>query len=192
MIGQHHGGTSSSSGALPSWSCSLGVLNWDTLSAALRAADDRQSLRPARTPRLAATPARVAGRPRPPPQTQARQNPRRQPRLAAAAQPTRGAFSRHHERHRPSFDVVRVEPDGESVIAGRGPPGATIELLRNDQVHARAAADASGLFAFVPPPLPPGSHEVVLQSIAPDGTASTRGKASPSRSRKPDPGRSSR
>ena len=28
----------------------------------------------------------------------------------------------------------------------------------------------SGLFAFVPPPFPPGSHEVTLQSIAPDGT----------------------
>lgn len=70
----------------------------------------------------------------------------------------------------PSFDVVRIEPDGESVIAGRGVPGATIELLRDGQVHARVAADASGLFAFVPPPLPPGSHQVALQSIAPDGT----------------------
>lgn len=69
----------------------------------------------------------------------------------------------------PSFDVVRVEPNGESVIAGRAAPGATIELLRGDQVHARAVADASGLFAIVPPPLPPGSHQVVLQSIAPDG-----------------------
>jgi nucleoid-associated protein YgaU len=70
----------------------------------------------------------------------------------------------------PSFDVVRVEPNGESVIAGRGAPGATIEMLRNGQVHARAAADQAGLFAFVPPALPPGSHRVTLQSIAPDGT----------------------
>lgn len=70
----------------------------------------------------------------------------------------------------PSFDVVRIEPDGESVIAGRAAPGATIELLRGDHVHARAAADASGLFAIVPPPLPPGSHQIALQAIAPDGT----------------------
>jgi nucleoid-associated protein YgaU len=70
----------------------------------------------------------------------------------------------------PSFDVVRVEPNGESVIAGRGAPGATIEMLRDGQVHARAAADQAGLFAFVPPALPPGSHQVTLQSIAPDGT----------------------
>ncbi|MGO4572732.1 LysM peptidoglycan-binding domain-containing protein [Microvirga sp. 2TAF3] len=69
----------------------------------------------------------------------------------------------------PSFDIVRVEPNGESVIAGRAAPGATIELLRDDQVHARGVADASGLFAITPPPLPVGSHQIALQSIAPDG-----------------------
>jgi nucleoid-associated protein YgaU len=66
--------------------------------------------------------------------------------------------------------VVRVEPNGESVIAGRSVAGATIEMLRDGQVHARTAADQSGLFAFVPPVLQPGSHQVTLQSIAPDGT----------------------
>jgi nucleoid-associated protein YgaU len=69
-----------------------------------------------------------------------------------------------------NFDVVRIEPDGASVIAGRGAPGATIELLRDGEVHARVAADASGLFAFVPPVLPAGSHQITLRSIAPDGT----------------------
>ena len=69
----------------------------------------------------------------------------------------------------PSFDVVRVEPTGESVIAGRAAPGSTVELIRNGRMHARVASDPSGLFAFVPPPLWPGSHEIVLQSIAPDG-----------------------
>ena len=43
-------------------------------------------------------------------------------------------------------------------------------MLRDGQVHARTPADPSGLFALVPPPLPPGSHQIVLQSIAPDGT----------------------
>ena len=70
----------------------------------------------------------------------------------------------------PTFDVVRVEPGGDSVIAGRGAPGATIEMLRNGKSHARVLADTSGLFAFVAPPLVPGSHEIVLGSIAPDGT----------------------
>ncbi|HEX2725039.1 MAG TPA: LysM peptidoglycan-binding domain-containing protein [Beijerinckiaceae bacterium] len=70
----------------------------------------------------------------------------------------------------PSFDVVRVEPSGETVIAGRGAPGAAIELLRDGKSYFRDVADASGLFALVPPPLPPGSHDIVLQATAPDGT----------------------
>jgi nucleoid-associated protein YgaU len=86
------------------------------------------------------------------------------------AQPTPAKESAGPAATIPSFDVVRVEPNGESVIAGRGAGGATIELLRNGQVHARTAADPTGLFAFVPPPLPPGTHQVTLQSIAPDGT----------------------
>jgi len=69
----------------------------------------------------------------------------------------------------PSFDIVRVEPSGESVIAGRAAAGATVELMRNGTVHARVVSDPAGLFAFVPPPLPAGSHEIVLHSIAPDG-----------------------
>jgi hypothetical protein len=76
----------------------------------------------------------------------------------------------------PGFDIVRVEPTGEAVIAGRGVPNGTVELIRNGHIYARGEADASGLFALVPPPLPPGSHEVVLQTIAPDGTrARSRG-----------------
>src|SRR5215218_9683046 len=85
---------------------------------------------------------------------------------AASPQPSSVA----REAPAPSFDVIRVEPTGESVIAGRAAPGAMVELLRNGKSHARVASDAAGLFAFVPPPFPPGSHEVILQSIAPDGT----------------------
>src|SRR4051795_9184486 len=76
----------------------------------------------------------------------------------------------------PSFDIVRVEPNGDSVIAGRAAPGAAVELLRDGETHFRALADESGRFAVVPSPLPPGSHTIVLQSVAPDGTrARSRG-----------------
>jgi nucleoid-associated protein YgaU len=77
----------------------------------------------------------------------------------------------------PSFDIVRVEPTGESVIAGRAAPGATIDLMRNGESFARAIADPSGLFAIVPPPLPAGSHEIVLQAIAPDGARAQSGQS---------------
>lgn len=70
----------------------------------------------------------------------------------------------------PSFDVVRVEPNGDSVIAGRATPGAAVDLLDNGRSSSRVVADSSGLFAIVPPALAPGTHEIVLQTVAPDGT----------------------
>lgn len=69
----------------------------------------------------------------------------------------------------PTFDVVRVEPNGDTVVAGRAAPGATIDLLRNGEPLARVVADATGLFAIVPPALAPGSHEITLRMIGPDG-----------------------
>ncbi|KMO36592.1 peptidoglycan-binding protein [Methylobacterium variabile] len=73
----------------------------------------------------------------------------------------------------PTFDVIRVEPDGASVVAGRSQPGAEVELLRGGSPFARTRADAAGNFALVPPLLPPGSSEITLRSIAPDGARVT-------------------
>ena len=73
----------------------------------------------------------------------------------------------------PTFDVARIEPTGETVIAGRATPGATVELLRDGEVHDRAVADKSGQFVIVPPKLPPGTYDLTLRSKAPDGTVST-------------------
>ncbi|MEL7212622.1 MAG: LysM peptidoglycan-binding domain-containing protein [Pseudomonadota bacterium] len=47
----------------------------------------------------------------------------------------------------PSFDVVRVEPTGATVIAGRGSPGETVDILLNGDVIARAIVDQTGRFA---------------------------------------------
>jgi hypothetical protein len=71
----------------------------------------------------------------------------------------------------PVFDIVRVEPSGEAIIAGRSIPGAVIELVRNGVVHDRLVADASGSFAFIPPPLPVGTSEIVLRVTGADGVA---------------------
>jgi nucleoid-associated protein YgaU len=73
----------------------------------------------------------------------------------------------------PTFDVARIEPTGETVVAGRATPGATVELLRDGEVHDRAVADKSGQFVFVPPKLPPGTYDLTLRSKAPDGTVVT-------------------
>jgi LysM domain len=69
----------------------------------------------------------------------------------------------------PAFDIARIEPTGEAVIAGRAAPGATVELLRNGELHDQAIADQSGEFAMVPPRLPPGTYDLTLRSKQPDG-----------------------
>jgi LysM repeat protein len=71
----------------------------------------------------------------------------------------------------PEFDVVRVEPTGEAVVAGHAAPGATVELLRNGEVHDRAIANQSGEFAMIPPPLPRGTYDLTLRAKQPDGKA---------------------
>jgi nucleoid-associated protein YgaU len=73
----------------------------------------------------------------------------------------------------PAFDVARIEPTGDAVVAGRAAPGATVELLRNGEVHDRAVADQSGQFVMVTPRLPPGTYDLTLRSKTPDGNEAT-------------------
>jgi hypothetical protein len=69
----------------------------------------------------------------------------------------------------PEFDIVRIEPSGEAVVAGRAAPGATVELLRNGEPHDRVIANQSGEFAMIPRPLPRGTYELTLRAKQPDG-----------------------
>src|SRR6202166_2101801 len=73
----------------------------------------------------------------------------------------------------PTFDVARIEPTGEAVIAGRATPGATVELLRNGELHDSAVADQSGQFVMVPPRFPSGTYDLTLRSKQPDGKQAT-------------------
>jgi nucleoid-associated protein YgaU len=73
----------------------------------------------------------------------------------------------------PLFDIARIEPTGEAVIAGRAAPGATVELLRNGELHDRTVADQSGQFVMVPPRLPSGTYDLTLRSKQPDGKQAT-------------------
>jgi hypothetical protein len=79
----------------------------------------------------------------------------------------------------PQFDVARIEPNGDSVIAGRAAPNAKVELLRDGEVHDETAADATGAFVLVPKPLPPGKYELKLRTTEPGGksTVSTQSVA---------------
>jgi nucleoid-associated protein YgaU len=51
----------------------------------------------------------------------------------------------------PSFDLVRVSPDGNAVIAGRGTPGARVRVLLDDAEVAETEIDASGSFVLLQP-----------------------------------------
>jgi nucleoid-associated protein YgaU len=62
----------------------------------------------------------------------------------------------------PAFDIVRVEPSGDAVVAGRATPNSDVSLLDRGTVIAEMKADSSGQFAFVPPPLPAGDHLLAL------------------------------
>jgi len=63
---------------------------------------------------------------------------------------------------RPTFDIVRVEPTGDAVIAGHAAPKAAIELRADGRVVAQASADASGDFTMLPPPFSAGDHHLEL------------------------------
>ena len=84
------------------------------------------------------------------------------------------ALPKSDDAGEPTFDVARIEPTGEAVIAGRSRPGATVELLRNGELHDRTVADQSGQFVMVPSSrLPSGTYDLTLRSREPNGKQST-------------------
>jgi hypothetical protein len=70
----------------------------------------------------------------------------------------------------PSFDVVRVNPNGDTVIAGRAEPGAEITVMDGETVIGHVQADKRGEWVLVPDkPLPPGSRNLSLSAKLGDG-----------------------
>jgi nucleoid-associated protein YgaU len=110
-----------------------------------------------------------AAKPPEPPRAAAPENP---PAVAAAPRsepkPQAPAASQV-----PSFDVARIDPTGEAVIAGRAAPGATVELLRDGQVHDRTTADKAGEFVLIPKPLPQGAYDLSLRATEQGGAQTT-------------------
>jgi len=70
----------------------------------------------------------------------------------------------------PAFDILRVEKDGSTVIAGRAEPGAKVEIVNGNDVIAATQADTSGDFAAVlDNPLSSGDHSITLKATTKDG-----------------------
>lgn len=77
----------------------------------------------------------------------------------------------------PSFDVVRIDAGGDAVIAGRAKPGARVTVIDGGQELGQVTADGRGEWVLLPPgPLPPGSRELRLKAVNPDGSLSESGE----------------
>jgi nucleoid-associated protein YgaU len=63
----------------------------------------------------------------------------------------------------PSFDIVRIDPKGSAVIAGRAEPNASVSIQSDGKELGHVTADGQGAWAFGPTdPLPPGAHALTL------------------------------
>ncbi len=63
----------------------------------------------------------------------------------------------------PTFDIVRVSPEGMAIIAGRAEPGADITVREGETVVAETRADERGEWVVLPEkPLEPGTRQLGL------------------------------
>jgi nucleoid-associated protein YgaU len=78
----------------------------------------------------------------------------------------------------PSFDVVRVNPNGDTVVAGRAAPGAAVTLLDNGNVIGTATADNKGEWVLLPDSaMAPGQHSLTLRAQSGDAAVQESDRA---------------
>ena len=72
---------------------------------------------------------------------------------------------------RPTFDVVRINPAGDAVMAGRAEPGRVVEIFDDGKKIGEVTSDERGEWVFVPStPLPTGNRQLSLQIRDANGT----------------------
>jgi nucleoid-associated protein YgaU len=81
----------------------------------------------------------------------------------SAARPTTAAAA-PTPASTPAFDVVRVEPSGEAVVAGRAAPGAQVDLSDDGKTIGAVVANDAGQFVILPPTFAPGRHPLRLSA----------------------------
>ena len=81
------------------------------------------------------------------------------------------------KRNPPAFDIVRVNPQGDAVIAGRAPPNSEITVRHGDKIFGVVKADKRGEWVQVPQqPLPAGTYELTVTAKLLDGTEMASGQ----------------
>ena len=74
----------------------------------------------------------------------------------------------------PSFDVVRITPDGNAVIAGRAAPGETVTIIDNNKKLGETISNQRGEWVFIPKnSLNSGNRELRLESKKHEGKTKT-------------------
>lgn len=70
----------------------------------------------------------------------------------------------------PEFDVVRIEPGGAAVIAGRAAPESDVTVLADGEPIAQTRSNARGAFVAIPQErLGAGQSELTLTAVSPSG-----------------------
>ena len=122
---------------------------------------------PTGAPELATASSQLAGTPPSAPATQTAPSAQTPSSNAAAPSVTK-----------PSFDVVRINPQGDAVMAGRAAPGSKVTIYDAGKPIGEAQADQNGDWVFTPSSrLPPGSRDLTLAEQTPNGT-NTKGDRS--------------
>jgi nucleoid-associated protein YgaU len=107
-----------------------------------------------------------------PMQTAAQLNPSA-PGAAQPAAPTPAPPAGALQTVTPSFDVVRLNPQGDTVIAGRAAPNSEISIRDGDTEIGHARADSNGEWVVLPDkPLAPGKHDLSIEARG-GGTVAT-------------------
>ena len=102
------------------------------------------------------------------------------PADAAAVSETAASVERSEERASdesdrpvakavPSFDVVRIEPDGGGLVAGQAEPGETVALILDGMETLRVDSDAQGRFVAFLDLDPSGTPRTLALLADPDG-----------------------
>ena len=138
------------------------ILTWDRWSEAPAPAEVARSATAPVTPPVAPPVAPPAAAPEPQPQ----------PEAAAPAAAVQPPEPQPPKPQPPAFDIVRVEPDGSALVAGRAEPDATVTIASNGAPLGEARANARGEWVWTSPaPLAPGSYAVTLEAAPAGGGA---------------------
>lgn len=71
----------------------------------------------------------------------------------------------------PSLDIVRIEPDGRTLVAGRAAPESQVALKRGEALIGETKANLEGEWVILTDePLNVGTSEITLEATLPDGT----------------------